>query len=83
MIRHTTKTTKLIIPVKVKKRLIEASKFYKRTFPPSIHWVSITKILALFSQIILQKSFIVDVSGPCVAMYSLPEEHPLKKRKDD
>jgi len=37
-----------------------------------------TKILALFSQIILQKSFIVDASGPCVAMYSLPEENPLK-----
>jgi hypothetical protein len=52
--------------------------FYKRTLPLSVHWVSIIMILALCSQIILQKSFIVDVSGPCVAMYSLPEEHPLK-----
>ena len=52
--------------------------FYKRTFPLSVHWVSITMILALCSQIILQKSFIVDAIGPCVAMYSLPEENPLK-----
>jgi hypothetical protein len=49
---------------------------YKRTLPLSVHWVSIIMILAFCSQIILQKSFIVDVSGPCVAMYSLPEEHP-------
>jgi hypothetical protein len=53
-------------------------KFYKRTLSLSIHWVNITKILALFSQIIIQKSFIVDGSGPCVAMYSLPEENPFK-----
>jgi len=53
-------------------------KFYKRTLALSLHWVNITKILALFSQIIIQKSFIVDGSGPCVAMYSLPEENPFK-----
>jgi hypothetical protein len=43
-----------------------------------LKYTIITKILALFSQIILQKSFIVDGSGPCVAMYSLPEENPFK-----